>query len=343
MKILFYSPSFYPKLGGIETVADLLAIGLQNIDNIEITIYTNTLLASHEIELNRNYRIIRNSKNLSLIKLAFETTVFVLHGLSLKAIIPVLLFNTKVFVIHHIPYLNHDLSGNFLQKIKHFFAAYTKNIYVSNYLKNKIGYKGVTILNPYDESSFFSNNQRGLNKKVLFAGRLVSDKGVNVLIDAFKDLKELDLHLDIVGEGPELEKLIKQVDKLDLNSKISFLGAKNRTELAILMRDYFLLVIPSVWEEPFGIIALEGLASGCQIISTGRGGLSEAQGDFGFYYDYQNSKELAYQIILASLKVNDEIDNQLNFKLSSHHVQQIASQYYNIFRDAKKFTSKFSY
>ncbi|MFX7784778.1 glycosyltransferase, partial [Acinetobacter baumannii] len=68
-------------------------------------------------------------------------------------------------------------------------------------------------------------------------------------------------------------------------NKIQFAGLLNGVALANALNNCKVMVIPSIWEEPFGIVALEGLASGCIIACSDRLGLREATGGYAFLFD----------------------------------------------------------
>jgi spore coat protein SA len=115
---------------------------------------------------------------------------------------------------------------------------------------------------------------------VLFAGRLVEDKGVHVLLDAMKLLEEQDVRLEarIVGSsnfgaGHETE----YIRRLKANSPrtVTFLQYRSGSALGDLFREADIFCSPSVWEEPFGLVNVEALASGLPVVSTYSGGVRE--------------------------------------------------------------------
>ena len=121
---------------------------------------------------------------------------------------------------------------------------------------------------------------------VVFAGRLVPEKGVDVLLNAFaivaRDLPEA--RLLIAGEGPEQVTLMKLTDKLGLATKVSFLGHIAKSEMENRFAQAWVQVVPSRWAEPFGIVAVEGMMRGTAVIVSSVGGLTEIikQGETGF-------------------------------------------------------------
>lgn len=111
---------------------------------------------------------------------------------------------------------------------------------------------------------------------ILGLGRLVSNKGFDVLIDAFSRIAEEieDVDLIIVGEGetrPQLERLINE--KV-LESRVKLVGRKDRTEVAGYFNSCLFFVLPSP-VEPFGIVCLEAMRAGKPVIATNTGGPPE--------------------------------------------------------------------
>lgn len=101
---------------------------------------------------------------------------------------------------------------------------------------------------------------------VLFAGRLVAYKGVDVLLHA---LPGLDVDAWILGDGPERPRLERLAHRLGLEDRVQFLGYRPRDQLRAAMHRASLLVFPSVSRaEAFGVVQIEALASGLPVINT---------------------------------------------------------------------------
>jgi len=111
---------------------------------------------------------------------------------------------------------------------------------------------------------------------LLYAGRLVLEKGPDILIDAFEVLhhENPELSLIIVGEGPLKQRLMNKVIRRGLQNRIHFMGFVDQETLVAIYRSADVFVIPSLYE-PFGIVALEAMASGVPVVSSDVGGLSE--------------------------------------------------------------------
>ncbi|MFI5323068.1 MAG: glycosyltransferase family 4 protein [Thermodesulfobacteriota bacterium] len=112
---------------------------------------------------------------------------------------------------------------------------------------------------------------------VVFAGRLVREKGVNILLRAFvKITRQLpSVKLLIAGDGPEREKLDLLISELNLSSYVTFHGHLSLLDIDKTFSGAWVQVVPSVWAEPFGITAVEAMMRGTAIIASDSGGLRE--------------------------------------------------------------------
>ena len=102
--------------------------------------------------------------------------------------------------------------------------------------------------------------------RVLFVGRLVPYKGVDVLIDAMASLEATCL---IVGDGPLRPSLEAHAASRGVSSRVRFLGGVSDADLAAHLHACDLFVLPSVTrQETFGVVQLEAMACGRPVVST---------------------------------------------------------------------------
>lgn len=109
---------------------------------------------------------------------------------------------------------------------------------------------------------------------LLFCGRLVQNKGLEALIDAMR-LIEPPARLLIAGEGPLRAPLTARAAALGVSDRLEFLGQLSEPELGVLYARAALLVVPSEWPEPLGMVGPEALAHGRPVVGTATGGSSE--------------------------------------------------------------------
>jgi glycosyltransferase involved in cell wall biosynthesis len=113
---------------------------------------------------------------------------------------------------------------------------------------------------------------RSSSRIIVFSGRLVAIKCVDLLIKAFIQANEKfqDIELIIVGYGPEEQGLRKMAVE---NSRIHFLGHRGSDEIPGIYGISDILVLPSI-SEPWGLVVNEAMACGCAIIASDRCGCS---------------------------------------------------------------------
>jgi glycosyltransferase involved in cell wall biosynthesis len=137
----------------------------------------------------------------------------------------------------------------------------------------------------------------------LFVGRLVSEKGVDVLLRALAVLNarpnQAPCSLLIVGDGEQRPLLERLVDELGLRASVRFLGRKSGPELSAAVALGAIAVVPSAYEEPMGGVALELLAAQRPIIVSQHGGLAECVGDAGWTFPNGDHRALAEQMALV--------------------------------------------
>lgn len=111
---------------------------------------------------------------------------------------------------------------------------------------------------------------------VLLVGRLVYEKGFQLALDALKPIVEElgDVRFIVAGSGTYEEQLKQQARELELMDHGTFVGWIGDDVLHSLYRIADLTVVPSLYE-PFGLVALEAMASGCPCIVADTGGLRE--------------------------------------------------------------------
>lgn len=121
------------------------------------------------------------------------------------------------------------------------------------------------------------------DRNLVFVGRLVSDKGCDLVIATVAALaaQGLPADLTIIGGGPEEPALRAQAERLGVVDRITWLGAQPPERVAAELARHHVLVTPSRWAEPFGVVPLEALACGCVPVVTSGGGMATAVGSCG--------------------------------------------------------------
>jgi glycosyltransferase involved in cell wall biosynthesis len=131
----------------------------------------------------------------------------------------------------------------------------------------------------------------------VFCGRLDHIKGVPLLLHAFARLRT-DMptaSLRIVGEGPQRERLEQLVQGLGLRDVVTFRGWVPPSQVEGELADAWALVVPSLWAEPLGLVALEAIVRGVPVIASSAGGLGEIvePGSSGLLFPNGDEEQLA--------------------------------------------------
>lgn len=332
MKILFFSAFFFPKVGGLEKIALSLAEDLSNRGHF-IKLVTLTPLGSN-IELNSNFEIIRNPSKKVLFENYLWCDTFFHHHLSLNGIWPYFIYpKKKTFVLNQLTYDNHGHSS-LSQKIKRQLTRFFINISCSNYVNSTLPKKGEVIWNSYDDQLIKNYKNNRIENSIVFLGRLVSDKGCDVLIKALilciKKKPDINFKLTIIGEGPEASNLLSLIKSNSIEKYVTFKGTLLGEELVAELNKHQMMVIPSVWKEPFGIVALEALACGCLPIFSDGGGLKEACGDYGLSFNRGSIANLSEKIGYSLNKYHQLItakEERIEQHLLNFKREQVAIQF----------------
>lgn len=136
---------------------------------------------------------------------------------------------------------------------------------------------------------------------VAFAGRLSPEKGVNVLLRAFKTVTDsLPMaQLLIAGEGKEGENLRQLAETLNISSQVRFLGYLTRFELENTFNCAWVQVVPSVWDEPFGNVTTEAMMRGTAVVASAVGAQPEivTEGATGLLVPPNNEEALSTALL----------------------------------------------
>jgi glycosyltransferase involved in cell wall biosynthesis len=111
----------------------------------------------------------------------------------------------------------------------------------------------------------------------VFCGRLDVEKGVALLLRAFARLhaENQSACLRIVGHGPERTNLERLAASLGIGDSVVFLGWLSPLQIEQHLHDAWCWLAPSLWAEPFGLVAAEAIVHGVPVIASASGGLSE--------------------------------------------------------------------
>ena len=155
----------------------------------------------------------------------------------------------------------------------------------------------------------------------IYVGRIMPEKGVKELILAYKKVKEIhdNVKLLIVGGTVEINKnknkYVKELYKISKEDKrsIIFTGKVEHSDLIEYYSIANAQIVPSIWNEAFGLIILEGMSMGIPLIVTKSGGIPEILGKNAIYVERENLvEELSREMLkIIDLKIDkDQLCNE---------------------------------
>jgi len=183
----------------------------------------------------------------------------------------------------------------------------SKNIAVSERTKKdleSLGVKNVKVIhNGIDFKKIKSVKPSEEESDIVFAGRLIKEKNVDVLIKAISLIKReiSDIKCIIIGDGPEKEKLMKLAKELRVENNVKFVGfLENHNDVIAYMKSSKVFVLPST-REGFGIVALEANACGLPVVTVNHGrnaACDFVNGENGFVCEL-SAEDIAEKILIG--------------------------------------------
>jgi glycogen(starch) synthase len=326
LKILLVTERFHPSVGGVETVTGLLAGALVRLGHNVCVVTRELAKATTAFD----FAILRRPGPISLLRHYATANAVIVQGLAIRLGWPLLWQRPGALAVHHIqPVPTERGAGRWLHAQ---LARRVRHAAVSKALAQQLPWPVETVLtNPYDAETFRIDPAISRTRDVLFVGRLIPEKGASVLVKALEILRQKRelLTATIVGEGPERAPLERKLSAAGLEKNMRFAGQVTGPRLAQLLNQHQLVVVPSLGDEAFGVVALEAIACGCAVIASHAGGLPEAIGPCGTTFPTGNSVSLATKIqdVLNSACTREKFRARAGNHLAAHDPLAVARRY----------------
>jgi glycogen(starch) synthase len=320
MRILLVSHRFYPDVGGIEAMSKLLAAGFAKRGHV-VTVVTHS--RGKTVAMG-DYTVVRAPGPAALWRVSRKADVVFHNNICLRFAWPLLVVRRPWVVAVRTWVRRNDGTLGIRDRLKRNLLHRATIISNSRASADDLEANSVVIPNAYDDAIYMTppNCSRAPNSLV-FVGRLVESKGLHLLLEALVDLRSRGLRpsLTVIGDGPAREDLEVQARRSGLTA-IRFLGSQEPPAVARVLFETEVIVIPSLWREPFGIVALEGIACGCVPIASSGGGLGEAVGSAGLLFSNGDVHALSSQIarLLTSPRLLEDLRRE-----GRSHIQRYSS------------------
>ena len=343
-KVLLLSHKYYPDIGGIETVSEFLAnVFFDNGYDVHVLTWSEDTTGKYfPFEVIRNPGLYRIFREHSWADIIFE------NNPCLRLSWPNLFINRPILISLHTWISRTDKKIGWQDILKKRWLKRAATVIAcSDAIRKRCWPKAQIIFNPFRKELLKELPMIGRSKDFVFLGRLVSDKGADLAIRAFAKLLCMEnstlrnnpgYTMTIIGDGPERNKLNELIYSLGVEEAISFEGTLTGKKLADCLNCHKYIIVPSVWEEPFGIVVLEGMACGCLPIVSDGGGLPEAVGAAGIVFKRGNVEDLksCMERITNDSYLDMKLRKLIPGHLEAHSPENVSSQYLDIVRKSLK-------
>ncbi|MBE7212610.1 MAG: glycosyltransferase family 4 protein [Gluconacetobacter diazotrophicus] len=341
MRILLATHFFFPNIGGLETVARVLADQFTALGH-QVIVMTQSPRPDGEA-LDREefaYPVVRCPDAKQTLRLVRWCEVYFQNNISLRTLWPLLLAR-RPWVVSHQTWLTRVNGRTGWEDIlKKQLIRFGSPIAISRAVAAPLPVPATLIGNPYQNDLFRVLPDVERTKDIVFLARLVSDKGGDVTLEALARMRlhGLTPRLTVVGDGPERPNLEALAQRLGVASQVTFLGMQTGETLVRILNEHRVMAVPSLLAEPFGVVALEGIACGCAVVASEGGGLPDAIGPCGLLFPNGDANALAD--CLGRLLIDGDLRDRLRAgaaeHLAAHSPQRIAAKYLEMFEKARR-------
>ena len=211
----------------------------------------------------------------------------------------------KVLVTSHGSDL-HSLTAPFFVNLKRYVLRYADGVTVvssamQQYCRDRLDNQHLPRVLPMGidcQQTFACRRAIEDRRGLLFVGRLIDGKGVDVLLRAYAVFADRypDVNLTIVGDGPLRQQLAETVRQCRLEDRVLFAGALDSAAVADCMNNASVLIVPSL-QEGLGIVIGEALACGCVVLSSALPAIQDIHNDAGLQFAVGDSEALLQRLV----------------------------------------------
>ena len=216
----------------------------------------------------------------------------------------------------------------------YFVSHYIKNCFIDGLQKD---YNNLHIIPNAIQRNLVQKPNK--NKEVLFVGRLVEEKGCHLYVNAIKSIVKRypEWKFKIIGTEKAGQKILTSTyaknlisDFESLGKNTEYLGFISNEEVSNILKKTSILIVPSIWQEPFALTALEGVCNGAAVIASKVGGMQEMLEDVGMLINDIDAIKLE-KSILSLLEDENLLSNYhnkswINYKYNQKDIVKIQDE-----------------
>lgn len=322
MRIMYWTPMFWPDIGGIETIAMRLLPELQDRGHQVIALASHTQLELPEESTYKNILVYRYpilnaiaARNLhlqkeiqnkikhlkrtfqpDLVQISMGPPVAALFHLKTMDSFPSPLLLTVPANLSGFRANRNTLLGALLRIADWVTSDSQTTLNSIQAVYPQVTQKSTAIYNGFQYSALEIHELNFKTPHILCIGRLVPEKGFDIVIGSFKKVIERfpNASLTIVGDGPERLNLEQQVKENDLCDTVSFSGRIDHKDVVTLINSSVMVVIPSHYQDSLPMVSIEAAWLARPIVAAKVGGLPESviHGKTGLLFEKENQAEL---------------------------------------------------
>lgn len=283
-----YSKSIYRRrvLGQKKYFSDFLLNGIHSIKNARFDRDIKKIICAVKPDVIHTNNLV--SMSYAVLKIAHKNNIPIVHTLRDYWLLDpsTTLINDKGFLIMIFRLLCKAQTNN---RINVLTAPSRRVLDIFEERGYFVGISSKVVYNCVDfsEEILKRNIESKLNReeqiiKLLYVGTIAESKGIKILVKAFLNSGLENVSLTMCGTG----SLVDWVREKDLNNKIRLVGKVEHDKINMYYEEADVMIVPSLWEEPFGRVVIEAAQYGLPIIGSDRGGIPEIidRIQFGEYY-----------------------------------------------------------
>jgi glycogen(starch) synthase len=345
MRICLYSNAYAPQCGGIETVSASLARGWQAAGHTVLVVSDTP--APPGFDSSSPFPVLRHPTWADWRRIAREYELVVSNGFALRHLLKWLVSGVRFWWIHQMivawrypadtPW-HRKLRWGSRRIIRPALARLARggNVFISQAIRADVAtVDGPVIYNPI-ATHFRPMPEVPRAADFGFFGRMWLPKGQDVLLRALAQCRDAGhrFTLDLYGDGEHLERIRQVASDLKLDDTVRFVSAVGGEELVRAMNSVGVIVVPSTWEEPMGVVAVEAMACGKCVIGSNKGGLGEVLNGWMPTFDNGSVEQLRDLMIrLGTSAAERTVYEAVACKRAADFsLEKVAAQYVSLFQ-----------